>query len=316
MSNSNVGGKGVVEITTPKSYLQNKIIKVKPVLRPRALFIVGTDNKTVNSERIWLTGTSRSIICPKYDNGRFVNPLTYDEQMFLEKALGVSLDVNKAEECYLSQIRIQVVKTSQDMEDVFTELDLSTPMGYLEYKICLVSPEVATSKSRDNLYTPEQWFYLEDIEIEVTTERNTNKVEDECLKFLYTIEEKKNKLFDFLRTYNYLNKTKRNVDRGTSTQEWIYNEIKDLIKSKDTRNNVHDLVELIKRDPVGYELKLLIQDALSIGEIRYDVSTNGYVNNAGESVGSTFKDIEDFFRNPSNQLKKEHIKSQIQLQLK
>ena len=73
---------------------------------------------------------------------------------------------------------------------------------------------------------------------------------------------------------------------------------------------------MVKKDLASYELKLVIQDALSIGEIKYNSSLNEYTNSVNEVIGKSLKDVEDFLRNPANQIKREHIKAQIKLQLK
>jgi len=317
MTNSSASGKGVVENTTPKSCLiPGKIVKVRPVPVRKTPFIVGTDRDRIKSEQIMLTGTSRSIICPKYDNGRFVEPLTWEEREYLEKALGVNLDINKPNDNYLNEVRIQVSKNSDDIGDVFTELDLGTPDGFLAWRVCLVAPEVASEKNPEGHYKAEHWFYLDDDEVQETSDRDGNKVEDDCLKFLYTIEDNKEKLYNFLRTFNLIFKTNKRIDKQSASSDWIYNEIKGLIKSRESRTRVHQLVEMVKKDLASYELKLVIQDALSIGEIKYNSSLNEYTNSVNEVIGKSLKDVEDFLRNPANQIKREHIKAQIKLQLK
>jgi len=326
--NSSSTGKGVGEQPTLKSCLIDKVIKVRPTPIRKTPYIIGGDRDRVRSEQIMLSGTSRSIILPK--NGltnRFIDPLTLDERLYLESVMGVNLDVLKPEYTgdgahkqpnifYLDdQARIYISKNSDDIEDCYAELDLSTPQGYLQYKICLANPAVAPSKNPDGKYTPEQEFYLDDAVVETTVERDDNKEEDTCYKYLYSIEDRKDKLYNFLRTYNLLNKTRRYVDKNASI-EWMYNELKDLVRYRETRHHFYELVEMIKKNETSYELKIFIQDALEIGEIKYNSNDNIFTTPTGDKLGANISEIENYLKDPLNQQKREYIKSQIKLQLK
>ena len=316
--NNSTTGKGVGEQPTLKSCLIDKIIKVRPTPIRKTPYIIGGDRDRVRSEQIMLSGTSRSIILPK--NGltnRFIDPLTYDERMYLEHILGVNLDINKPTDIYYIDdvCRIYITKNSDDIDDCYAELDLSTPIGYLQYKICLANPEVASAKNPEGKYTPEQAFYLDDALVETTVERDDNKEEDTCYKYLYSIEDRKDKLYNFLRTYNLLNKTRRYVDKNSSI-EWMYNELKDLVRYRETRHKFYDLVEMIKKNEVSYELKIFIQDALEIGEIKYNSTDNIFTTPTGDKLGANIGEIENYLKDPLNQQKREYIKSQIKLQLK
>ena len=306
--------KGVDISSTPISCLLDKKVKIRPVPIRKTPFIVGGDRERIKSEQIFLTGTSRSVICPlDINTGRLINPLTELERKYLENAVGVNLDVNRIENNYLKELRIVVSKITDDLEQTFTELDLSNPYDYLKYKICLLSPMVANTKKEH--YTAEEWFYIDDNIEEVKVEHDENKLEDTCLKYLYSIEASKTKMYNLLRTYNFLFKTRKIIPKGVSV-EWLYNELKDLIKYKDSRHRVYHIVKNIKDDEASYETGIIIQDALEIGELKYNSRDNEFTLPTGELIGKSYDEVEKFLRNPKNQSQREFIKNQIKNTLK
>lgn len=314
------GGQMGAGKTAPilESCLINKTVKIRPVPIKTGLIVRSHDNPEIaESNSIWLTGTSRSIICPLDGRtSRLINPLTEKERFFLEDILGVNLDVNQQKDNFLMDelCRIQVIKDMDDLSITYTELDLSNPIDYIKYKICQVSPLVALGKQK--AYRGDQMFYIDDEVEEIIVEREDNKLEDECMKYLYSIEERLDKLYNFLRTFHFTYRTSKIVPKDAKI-DWIYNEIKNLIKDRSQRAKVHELVTMVKKDEAAFETKILIQDALSIGELIYYPNASEYrLPDSAEAIGKSLKEVETFLKNPAQQMLKERIKNQIKLQLK
>lgn len=315
MDNVVKGRENVVAETTTLSYLIPKKVKIRPVPIKKSLFIIGKDQKRVDSEQKMLTGTSRSIVCPIDGlTNRFINPFPdIKERIYFENLLGINLDINKPLDNYLANVRITILKDTDDFDLTFTELDLDNPHDYIAWKICLVAPEVANH--REEFYTATQTFFIDDEQVSINDERELNKKEDDCLRYLFGIENSREKLYNFLRTYNLLNKTNRIVPKESKI-EWLYNECRALTNSKISTDRMFKLIELIKKDLTSYEMVLFTQDALSIGEILYHSSNNEYRLPSGEKLGNSLLEVEQFLRNELNQLIKERIKAQVKLQLK
>lgn len=74
---------------------------------------------------------------------------------------------------------------------------------------------------------------------------------------------------------------------------------------------------MVKKDEAAFETKILIQDALSIGELIYYPNASEYrLPDSAEAIGKSLKEVETFLKNPAQQMLKERIKNQIKLQLK
>ena len=292
--------------------LPNKIVRIRPVMRKHALSIYGKDQEIVKSNQIMLTGVSKSLILPVDSrNGRLINPFrSTEERIFLEQRIGYNLDINKNDDDnFLAKCRITVSKQTDDIDAAYHELDLSNPYDYILYLIALVCPEV--SKYKTDYYSGEILFYIDD---EIVAEKNTkeiNDTEEYCLQFLFAIKGKKKQLYNFIRTYHVINKLRKSIDPQAS-EDWLYNEIRELIRDKKTRPYVHSLCVMATKDIAAYQLKLVIQDAMDIGEIGY-VGDGFKLVSSGQLLGSTFADVEFYLKNPINQAVKARILQQIEL---
>jgi hypothetical protein len=305
--------KGVPELKgTPTFILPDKRVRIRPVLRQSAPFIKSQDKNIERSERIMLTGTSRSIICPTDSSGRYVNPFTEVERLWLEERLGINLDINVPKDNYLDKARITISKQTDDINSAYAELDLFNPYGFILYKIACISPEVSNIKK--DMYSVEELFYIEDADVSESQLKDENDNEDYCYEYILSIKGQKHKLSQLLKTYSMTYKLGRVIPKDAS-DEWLYNELKQLIKDKKARPKFHEVVRIAREDPATYELKLFIQDAVDCGEIIY--SGGEYkLGVSNTPLGKTLVEVEYYFKNINNQMTKERIKQQIELQKK
>ena len=131
-----------------KNCLLDKKVQLVPIPKPHTHWIKKADGTVDVSEATMMTSTSRSIVLPmKLSTGRLVDPLTDSERTFLEKKLGIDLDVNAKEDNFWSsrEATIRIHKTSRDLNSATLEFNLNDPYEYILYKICLVSGRVANS---------------------------------------------------------------------------------------------------------------------------------------------------------------------------
>jgi len=317
---ANVDMGEVTSVTTPSfksPLIPGKIVRIKPVPVRKNNLIVGNDSRKVRSESIMLTGSSKSILL-KIDprTGRLKNIFNSDaERIWFENKLGVELDPNKFENNYLTKLRITITKSNEDIDDVYTELDLGNADDYLKYLICLNSDEVANSKNPMGMYTADQIFYIDDEEYTTQAETDKNKVEDECLEFLFSIKEKKAPLYNFYKVFNILYNKGRHIPRDTKL-DVLYNFLKELIKDRTTIHKFHDLVIKRKEDKAWYETMVFIQEAMEIGEIKYYSNLGEFKLATNETIGKSYQEVVTYLLNPDSKALRERIKEQINAQLK
>lgn len=300
--------------TTPATFrLPTGKVKIRPILRSSAPFIK-SDNKRISiSERTMLTGTSRSIICPTDGRtGRFIDPFTEEERIYLENALSCNLDVNKITDNYLDKTRITIYKQTDDIENTYALLDKSVPSDYVLYKIALIAPEVANKKM--DMYTAEQLFYIDDEEIEVNDISIKNDIEDVVFEYILSIKNKRTDLFNLLKTFNLVYKLNTLIPRETST-EVLYNKLKEYSKDKRILPKLYDLITSIKDNPEKYSTRIFIQNAMDCGEVSFK-GGKFVLTLSGAELGNNLSDVEFYFNDAANQLVKEKIKGQISVLLK
>lgn len=307
-------GKGVGNTTPESCLIPGKKVKIRPTTQRRTIFITGTDPDRVRSEQIMLTGTSRSIIAPIDSNMRLIDPFTEKERKYLEYITGKSLDINKAD-CYLldPDLRLNVNKTNEDIENTFTELDLGNVYDYILYKICLISPQVCNTRM-DN-YKGEELLFIDDIGETIKEEIKYSDLEDYVLEHLRTIKTDKKQLIEFLTAYITLYESNKIVD-PKSDIEWLYMQIKDMTKDKKQLINLEKLVRMIKEDLAEYNALVFVHQAQMCAEILYNGADREYKLASGLAIGKNMKEVRNYFKNPINQTTKLKIENQIKLQSK
>ena len=135
------------------------------------------------------SGTISSYVVPRLRNGELKNPLTKAEKDFLEDYMGLepnALSIHKKrEENFWTNRQVIVQKEG-------TVLDLSTPMGYINYKILLMNNDLICPSLEDLRKMPKatyEYVLVSDKEVyNVTSEKNNTK--SMCWKLYGKVEDK------------------------------------------------------------------------------------------------------------------------------
>lgn len=134
-------------------------------------------------------GTISTYVVPRLRNGELKNPLTKAEKDFLEDYMGLepnALSVHKKRsENFWTNRQVVVQKEG-------TVLDLSTPMGYINYKILLMNNDLICPSLEDLRKMPKatyEYVLVSDKEVyNVTSEKNNTK--SMCWKLYGKVEDK------------------------------------------------------------------------------------------------------------------------------
>lgn len=141
----------VVEEETLVNCLRNELINVKIV--PKHIDWITTKAHPLSNGKA--DGTVNIYTVPKLRNGEFKNPLTKAEKEFLEDYMGLepnALSIHKkAEENFWVNRQVIVQKEG-------TVLDLSTPMGYINYKILLMNSDFICPSLEDLRLMPKATY--------------------------------------------------------------------------------------------------------------------------------------------------------------
>jgi len=239
-----------------KSPLLNKKVVIALIKRSQSSLYKDSDMGTL------VMGGKKGFMCPPDEYGNIINPLTPEEQEYFEGLLRLDLNpYNKQNNFYeAKQSMIILTKKGKKVETANLTLDLSKPYDYIKYKIALISPRVAkTWGERDNKNFE---FVIIDGDVEFKDEFSYTKKEDAVLKYLYSIEGSKKKLFDLLRMYGVQNATKQ-VTYDNSI-EWLYTEIKKATRKKSEVEKLFNLVSLGEKDIAN---KVFLADCVTMGLI-------------------------------------------------
>lgn len=235
------------EVANTTSILINKKVSVKPIIRSGGWLEKGHDGEFM------YTGCKRSYVLPiDAKRGALVPVLENQiEQEFFEKKLSLKegdLSFYKKEGNFWKSFRVELSK------DGIT-LSLSDPMDNLRWRVLKACPEIAPSWG-ERFNSGQYKFALCDEDQEVQDRVKVSDLRKAAYKFLGSIENSIDKMYDLLRVFG--RKPAKN-----NTREWFQGEIDKLIEDDKT------LVELIKitKDPY-YEMKLFIEDALEASAVR------------------------------------------------
>lgn len=153
-------------------------------------------------------GAVITFVVPLLRNGSFKNPLTRDEKDYLEYALGLdnnALSVHNTKDNYWENYQVRLSK-----EDYI--LDLSTPKGYIDYKVLLANTDyVAPSIEELNNNDKETYRYVLVSDKEVLNNTSSKvKSKEKCMELYLQYKDDFNTLRCIIQTV-----TGRPVDAHT-----------------------------------------------------------------------------------------------------
>lgn len=235
-------------------------------------------------------GATATYTVPKLKNGELKNPLTTAEKDFLEDYMGLepnALSIHKRPISENFWINRQVI-----VQKVGTVLDLSTPMGYINWKILLMNSDAICPSLEDLKLLPKatyKFVLVSDREqYTVTSENVTNK--SKCWKEYLKIENKPSVLKSILESMT------GQVVGGDVQLEYLQDRVSSLIE-----DNSREFLKVIT-DPL-LEFKVLLKDAVeeNVVELRGDYY---YYNNTplcGKNENPTTTVAAKYISNPRNQ---------------
>ena len=279
--------------------------KIKLVHNPNAVTAyMGNKNHDMS---FMLTGTTCSWVLRQMESGRFPNPFTKgkegeEERKALEEALGLNLDVNKVDNDFRN-IRVKIKKSEPELENLYLELDLSTPLHYLWYIILKQQEDISPSWKDKDLSKKFRWILKEEDEV-TEVGFNSTEMKSRAYQFYNTVKNSRIKMFDFLKVLG-----KR--PEATASMQQLSKEIGMLIES-DKRTLTH-ILEVI--DDKDFDVKVFIEYAILSGVLKkegiaYRLMIGG---TNGDIIGKTTQDAIDYLKNPINSEVKEKLKSYVLL---
>lgn len=244
-------------------------------------------------------GAVINFVVPILRNGSLKNPLTKAEKKYLEYIMGLddnALSVHKAEDNYWDNYQVRLSK-----DDYI--LDLSTPKGYIDYKVLLANTDTVAASMDELNNNPKETYrfvLVSDKEVYDTTSTKV-KMKEACMEAYFKIKDNFDSLRCVIQTV-----TGRPVDAKTDIN---------FLKNK--------CVEQIEVDPVRFAKvltdKLLPYKVLLTKAVDAKIVTKrgtwhlyeGQVMSDG-SEEPTFSVAAKFLSNPKNQ----EIKFSIEKKLK
>lgn len=244
-------------------------------------------------------GAVINFVVPMLRNGSLKNPLTKAEKKYLEYIMGLddnALSVHKAEDNYWDNYQVRLSK-----DDYI--LDLSTPKGYIDYKVLLANTDTVAASMDELNNNPKETYrfvLVSDKEVYDTTSTKV-KMKEACMEAYFKIKDDFDSLRCVIQTV-----TGRPVDAKTDIN---------FLKNK--------CVEQIEVDPVRFAKvltdKLLPYKVLLTRAVDAKIVTKrgtwhlyeGQVMSDGNEE-PTFSVAAKFLSNPKNQ----EIKFSIEKKLK
>lgn len=159
-----------VEEETFVNCLQNKTVIVRFVLKEHGNI---TNPKHVLYGGMAETAT-RFFVVPMSKTGSLINPLTQDEQKYLEHILGYEegyLNAFKRKDNYWTSDNFKVRLTKQD-----NLLDLSNPDDYIKYKVLLLNSDEICPSMQELLDAPKATYQFVIVDEEIENNRELDEM--------------------------------------------------------------------------------------------------------------------------------------------
>lgn len=257
--------------------LENRRIRVEPIIRKRAFFPSGHDGEHT------YTGCHKDYCLPFSSKRRaYLNPFKDDtEQTKFEKLLDLpegSLNLFKLESKFWGDFSLSLTKEG-------TTLDLSNAVDALWYRVLSVNPRIANNdEQRSN---PKCEFVMVDEQVRDEAKSELSKVKEKALDEFHKIKSSKKQLYDTLRLLNKKPDKKATIE---SLKAKLL-EIIDEPASSDV-TNIRSFLRVVE-DPTK-QLKLFILDAVDAGEI--GLGKDGYrIKDTNTLIGKHLEQAVDYF---------------------
>ena len=270
--------KATIELGLKKGYLRNQKVYLKPIEGKNLTVITGVKGVNNPINGFMYEGAVVDWCLPMKQTGDFYDPFdSIEEREFFEDKSRSGLDfkegdlnIYKRENKITGELnfwinfeyRIHKNQGVVDSDTVLDVLDLSKPMDYIKYKVCLTNSmaggQVAPSwAERNNQGT----YRIVLIDSKDEDEVSANKADKlaEAWKFYTTVQNSSTKMRELLTVY-WLENRKATRPAEDANLEWMKKELSKIINE-----NVDNFLGLISSN---YDEKLLINKAMSYGIIK------------------------------------------------
>jgi hypothetical protein len=241
--------------------------------------------------------TEFSVVLPrKLSDGSWVECLDEDERKFLETQLKADLSFRKDNK-YWSKRHI-IIKRTEELLRVGYEIDLSTPDGYLDFKILSVNPRIAPSWDKRN-DSMEYKFAIVRHGEKLVEDQTAADAKMDAFDSYSKIKNNKEALIDFLVRFG------KKPDENSSL-EFLRTQVWKIVDSTPEKFTI------IVSDP-DYEMKTFIDKALSAGALKVQGRTTytlGYGNE--DVIGRTMKDAILYLKDKKNNVTLLEIQGHIE----
>lgn len=251
-----------VVVAPKKNFLQNKKIKIKPVIRSRQwASLLEQERKDAfmynSSKRTYTLPVSGRLgsLVPILDNNTEYETVQYPgikltEQGFFEKALDKNLNLyGKKEENFWYSDNLGMITLTKDG----VELDLNTPLGMLRYKILTANKNLIAKDKKLAESVPTYEYYIEDAEEVRGTRLEFANKKMRAFKLFNDASDSPKKLAAFLKVSG------KGVNKQASLG-WLKEEVYKMVEEDP------ETFLMVVEDEL-FEEKAFVYDALSSGAL-------------------------------------------------
>jgi len=271
--------------------LPDKKVKVMPVIRQGAWLPKGHDGEFM------FTGTTAPISVPlNARTGTLVNPLTEEEQSYLETALAKSegaLSIYKPKkENFWTNLYIKLDKEG-------TVLDLTDPNQYITYKVLKSNKELIAPSFEERYSVPSSRWMLVDVDHEIQVAAKQADLMQSVWMEFGAMKNNVSKLRNILKIH-----TNKQIPKNAK-HDFLISEVKKIVE--DTPNA---FIRIIQDE--NFDMRCFIEDAIEVGAV-IKIARNKYTI-AGEpdDVFTIKQIIEELDPNGINAESYIKIKTQIE----
>lgn len=277
--------------------LEDKKVFVRAFDKTRAFY---SDN---HDGRIRFTGCSVGYKLPWETSARrFVNIFKDGEQEAFEKALDLepgSLNLYKRKKSWFSEFNVELTKET-------TELDLSSPIQSLEYRVLLANKDHISPSKSD--YNGTQDYYIEDESVSETESYKLAEKREDAMELFMKIRKSDKNMYDLLRVLG------KNPPKSMATNtKALKAEIDSIINETKKLNGIPNIDDFLytAKDAL-FKDKIFVKDAIDIGEI--EVVDGAYkMKESGQPLGRSLNETAEYFNAAKNQDDKLLIQQRIEL---
>lgn len=259
-----------IEQAIKKGILQNKKVRLKPILKPGKMI---KDPKHIGY--FMFNDAFKNYVLPRdRHTGSYKPILTKEELEFFSQELQMDLSFTKKVDNFWDKYSVRVVKNDLLMKEGLT-FDLSDPYNNLDYRIFKSLKLTAPSyEARGN--SPKYKWYLAEENEELRHEAKEIEKTKDLWIYFGSIQNSKKKLMDILSVY-YAEKSRSNEIDVNATIEWFNSEVSKLI---------HNEPEFV--------LKCMNDDSFTIKAFIIDGVRSGAINKTGRNKYNIIGDSSNY----------------------